>query len=69
MYVTANNTWDPSLELPLLSFICPAYNQEAFVAQGLDGFLSQQSDFNLEILINDDASKDGTACIIAHYEE
>lgn len=54
---------------PLVSIICPAYNQEAFVAQTLDGFLSQQTTFNFEILIHDDASTDATARIIAQYAE
>lgn len=54
---------------PLVSIICPAYNQEAFVAQTLDGFLSQQTNFNFEILIHDDASTDATARIIAQYAE
>ncbi|MCI3946244.1 glycosyltransferase [Pseudomonas syringae] len=54
---------------PLLSIVCPAYNQEAFIAQALDSFLSQQTRFTYEILINDDASTDGTARIIAQYAE
>nr|WP_308125070.1 glycosyltransferase family A protein [Pseudomonas cichorii] len=52
---------------PLLSIVCPAYNQEAFITQTLDGFLSQQTSFNFEILIHDDASTDSTAQIIAQY--
>lgn len=54
---------------PLLSIVCPAYNQEAFIAQTLDSFLAQQTSFNFEILINDDASTDGTARIIAEYTQ
>lgn len=54
---------------PLLSIVCPAYNQEAFIAQTLDSFLAQQTTFNFEILINDDASTDGTARIIAAYTQ
>jgi glycosyltransferase involved in cell wall biosynthesis len=52
---------------PLLSIVCPAYNQEAYIAQTLDAFLAQQTTFDVEILINDDASTDGTARIIADY--
>lgn len=54
---------------PLLSIICPAYNQVAYIAQTLDGFLAQRTDFAFEILVNDDASTDGTAAIIQAYAE
>ncbi|MCS3472987.1 glycosyltransferase involved in cell wall biosynthesis [Pseudomonas sp. JUb42] len=54
---------------PLLSIICPTYNHEAFIAKALEGFLSQQTSFNFEILIHDDASTDNTAAIIAQYAE
>jgi len=52
---------------PLLSIVCPAYNQQDYIAQTLDAFLAQQTTFAFEILINDDASTDGTARIIADY--
>ena len=52
---------------PLVSIVCPAYNQEAYVAQTLEGFLMQQTTFDFEILVNDDASTDGTARVIAEY--
>jgi glycosyltransferase involved in cell wall biosynthesis len=54
---------------PLLSIVCPAYNQQAYIAQTLEAFLDQQTTFDVEILINDDASTDGTARIIADYAE
>lgn len=52
---------------PLVSIVCPAYNQQAYIAQTLEGFLMQQTTFAFEILINDDASTDDTARIIADY--
>ncbi|TDV63490.1 glycosyltransferase family A protein [Pseudomonas sp. LP_7_YM] len=52
---------------PLVSIVCPAYNQEAYIAQTLEGFLMQQTTFAFEILVNDDASTDDTARIIADY--
>ncbi|MFY1667353.1 glycosyltransferase family 2 protein [Pseudomonas sp. Pseu.R1] len=54
---------------PLVSIVCPAYNQEAYIAQTLDGFLMQETSYDVEILVNDDASTDGTARIIAEYVE
>jgi glycosyltransferase involved in cell wall biosynthesis len=54
---------------PLLSIICPTYNHENFLAQTLDGFLLQRTNFPFEILVNDDASTDGTAAILASYVE
>lgn len=52
---------------PLLSIVCPTFNQAAFLARALDGFLSQQTTFPFEILVNDDASTDGTALVLAKY--
>ncbi|SHM93595.1 Glycosyl transferase family 2 [Pseudomonas asturiensis] len=69
MDVTANTTATTRAQPPLLSIVCPAYNQEAFIAQALDGFLSQQTTFDFEILVHDDASTDSTASIIAQYTE
>src|SRR5471032_1673112 len=67
MDATTKTTGNKQSSEPLLSIVCPAYNQEAFITQTLDGFLAQQTTFNFEILINDDASTDGTARIIADY--
>ena len=53
--------------IPLVSVVCPAYNQKAFIAATVDSFLAQRTDFPFEILINDDASTDGTREIIQAY--
>lgn len=52
-----------------VSIICLAYNQEKFIEQTLDSFLMQKTNFNVEIIINDDASTDRTAAIIHKYTE
>lgn len=52
---------------PLVSIVCITYNQEKFIAQALDGFLMQKTNFSFEILIHDDASTDSTAKIIKEY--
>ena len=56
-------------ETPLVSVICCTYNHEPFIAQTLEGFLIQKTNFPFEVLVNDDASTDGTAKIIKEYEE
>jgi glycosyltransferase involved in cell wall biosynthesis len=37
------------------------YNQKKYVAQAIDSYLNQQTDYTVEILVGDDASPDGTA--------
>lgn len=49
---------------PLVSIIMPCHNAEATIATALRG-LQQQSWQNLEILVVDDASADGSASIVA----
>ena len=46
-----------------------AYNQENYIATAIESFVSQITDFEFEILINDDCSTDRTAEIIKEYEE
>ncbi|MDE1166971.1 MAG: glycosyltransferase [Pseudomonas sp.] len=58
--------WGSSRE-PLLSIACPTYNHEGYIAQTLDSFLAQETTFPFEVLVNDDASTDGTAAIVADY--
>ena len=53
---------------PLVSVVCLVYNHEPYLRQCLDGFVSQKTSFPFEILIHDDASRDGSADIIREYE-
>ena len=55
-------------DIPLVSISCITYNHEPYIAQTLDGFLIQKTDFPFEVLIHDDASTDRTADIIREYE-
>lgn len=49
---------------PTVSIVCISYNQEKYIAEAIEGFLAQQTDFNFEIIIADDYSKDNTQAII-----
>lgn len=51
-----------------VSIICPAYNEEKYIERTLDSFLMQQyHSFDLEILICDGMSTDGTRAIVKQY--
>lgn len=51
----------------MVSIVCIAYNHGKYIAEAIEGFLTQKTDFPLEILIHDDASTDNTAEIIMEY--
>ncbi len=53
----------------MVSILCTAYNHSAYIAQTLESFLMQETNFPFEILVSDDASTDDTADIIRRYEE
>ena len=52
-----------------VSVICLAYNHAKYVRKTLEGFVSQKTDFPIEVLIHDDASTDETADIIREYAQ
>lgn len=52
----------------LVSVLCCTYNHESYIAQCLDGFLMQKTDFLFEVLVYDDASTDNAPAIIREYE-
>lgn len=59
-------TWrDPAW--PLVSVAIRTHNDAATLERALDGVLAQTRDFDLEIVIGDDASTDGTREIIEAY--
>lgn len=53
--------------VPLVSILCLTYNQKEYIRQTIDSFLAQETDFSYEVLINDDASTDGTQKILKEY--
>ncbi len=54
---------------PKVSILCITYNHAGFIRQTLDSFLMQKTNFSFEVLINDDASTDGTTEILREYQE
>lgn len=57
------------MEEILVSIHCITYNHEKYIADAIESFLMQQTNFKYEILIHDDASTDRTADIIREYEK
>lgn len=56
-----------SVECEVL-IVCSTYNQEKYLADALEGFVSQKASFPFLALVHDDASTDGTADVIREYE-
>lgn len=52
-----------------VSVIIPTFNHGKFIAQTLDGILAQKTDFDIEIIIGDDASTDDNSLIISSYQQ
>ncbi|WP_214759639.1 glycosyltransferase [Exiguobacterium sp. s129] len=52
----------------MVSVNCITYNHEPYIAKTIEGFLMQETDFEVEILIHEDASTDRTAEIVRSYE-
>ncbi|MDR0499888.1 MAG: glycosyltransferase [Coriobacteriales bacterium] len=52
----------------LVSILCPTFNHSSYIRDALDGFINQNCNFGFEIIINDDASTDGTTDILREYQ-
>ncbi len=50
-----------------VSVLMPTYNHELFIAEAIESFLNQICSFEIELLIGDDASTDGTLKIAQKY--
>lgn len=59
----------PAQTPPLVTVVCRTYNHVDFIAECLQGFVSQITTFPVRLFIHDDASTDGTDRIIADYAE
>ena len=54
---------------PVVSVCITTFNKQDYIEQALDSILSQKTNFEIEILIYDDASTDKTVKIIKSYQE
>lgn len=54
-------------ENALVTIWCPTYNHGKYIKDTLDGFVSQETDFDFQVLIYDDGSEDCAAEIIREY--
>lgn len=54
---------------PVVSVCITTFNKQDYIKQALDSILSQKTNFEIEILIYDDASTDKTVQIIKSYQE
>lgn len=54
---------------PMVSVICTTYNHQPYISTCLDAILAQITDFDVEIILHDDASTDGTTDIVRSYAE
>lgn len=53
----------------MVTVVCISYKHEQFIAQALDSFLMQKTDFKFKIFVGEDCGPDGTADIIRQYAE
>lgn len=52
-----------------VSVYCLVFNHELYLRDALEGFVTQKTNFDYEVLVHDDASTDGSRAIIEEYAE
>ena len=52
-----------------VSVLMPTFNHETFIAEAIESFLAQQCNFDIELLIGNDASTDNTLKIAKKYAD
>lgn len=61
--------WKGDKNKPFVSVCTITYKHEKYIAEALDSFLMQETDFPFEIVVDDDCSPDHTAEVIKTYAE
>ena len=56
-------------KIPEVSVCVTTYNQSSSIARALDSVLSQEVDFDYEVIVGDDYSTDGTRDILIKYQK
>ena len=51
----------------MVTVVCITYNHEAFIAQALDSFLMQKTNFKFKVFVGEDCGPDHTADIVREY--
>jgi glycosyltransferase involved in cell wall biosynthesis len=59
--------WKGDATKPLVSICTITYNHEMYIAEAIESFLMQETNFAFEIIIGEDSSTDDTANIIRKY--
>jgi glycosyltransferase involved in cell wall biosynthesis len=54
---------------PLVTVFCPTYNHKKYIRQCLESFVMQKTNFQIEIIVQDDASTDGTSEIVMEFAQ
>jgi len=52
-----------------ISIICTCFNQQDYIADAINSFLAQKTEYAFEVIIHDDASTDKTCDILKAYEQ
>ena len=50
-----------------LMVLIPSYNKEQYIKESIDSVLNQKTDFDFQIVVTDDGSKDNTVNIVKSY--
>lgn len=52
----------------MVSVICTAYNHENYIRHTIESIINQKTNFDFELIVNDDASTDNTSKILKEYQ-